>query len=639
MFTPPMGNTIDSLSRGTGIETVENNDRIVRNDPRESFWWTLPNKLTPQQCLQMLRAALAGDLFQQFNLCQLMLDTWPTFRMASHQLMESAAYMRYAVHPFAEEGKKPSPRAQEKADLVSRAIRGMTPNSFNDEKGFSGMAYNLCDAMLNGLSLTELLWKPVATSDHGREWMPVSSAWVHPRHYTFSTAGNITLYTDDSDRINSGVLGYRPGQIPDEDKFVCGQFISKAGSSLGAGFMRPLVWYWSARQFNNEWMLNTAKQYGSPFIDITYKPGTVSTGPNSELEKLNEMLKTAGAQRRLLHPEGTTAVIHQPSSLGKENPQRVLEEKADEACLFLLLGQKGTTTAVSGQLGNDDSHENVKEERKLGVANWLARNPLRQFARAVLRKNYGNDDECPNIEPDTTKPLKPEQVGAMMSSVSSSRVPVRADEFYKKLGFTQPEAGEVVMAGGEIMIQPEPMTQEEKFDQQLEQQVQQGEAQIALQGESEQGQPPAKASERVNIRVIKAGAPEGNQNAKKVWKVKYVHLDDRAANRPFFKRSVYSHGENKNEAIDRVKDHHGNSSSYGEFRASPAEEGKKADYQFEDRSQATDLTLRDVLIHATDAELHELEEKLTAAETAQHRNGEIKELESAVAELESRKRF
>jgi phage gp29-like protein len=502
----PMANTLPSQPvtngvlfpiDGTGIETISNHDRIIRNDPREAFFWSMPNKLTPQQCLQMLRAALAGDLFQQYNLCQLMLDTWPTFRMASHQLCESAAYMRYAVHPCAEEGKKPSKKAIEKADLVSRAIRSMTPDPFNDEKGFSGMAYALCDAMLNGLSLVELLWEVKASSDHGREWLPTSAAWVHPRHYTFSTAGSISLYNDDGNRVSPQTTGAAKGINPSPDKFVCAQFISKAGSSLGAGFMRPLVWYWAARQFNNEWMLNTAKQYGSPFIDITYKAGTVSTGPNSELEKLNEMLKTAGAQRRLIHPEGTTAVIHQPSSLGKENPQRVLEEKADEACLFLLLGQKGTTTAVSGQLGNDDSHENVKEERKLGVANWLARNPLRQFARAVLRRNYGNDDECPEVAPDTTKPLKTEQVGMLASAISSSGLPVRADEFYKKIGFTQPDEGEVVLVRGELMIQEAPMTKEDKFNEQLGQQVKQAEVQMELQGEAQRGQQSVQASERV----------------------------------------------------------------------------------------------------------------------------------------------
>ena len=541
----------------TGIETVSTSDRIIRNDPREAFFWNLPNKLTPQQCLQMLRAALAGDLFQQFNLCQLMLDTWPTFRMASHQLCEAAAYMRYAVHPCAEEGKKPSKTALEKANLVSRAIRSMTPNPFNDEKGFSGMAYVLCDAMLNGLSLVELLWQYKASTEHGREWLPISSAWVHPRHYTFSTAGFIALYNDDGNRISPNPQGERGAINPDPDKFICGQFISRAGSSLGAGFMRPLVWYWAARQFNNEWMLNTAKQYGSPFIDITYKPGTVSTGPNSELEKLNEMLKTAGPQRRLLHPEGTTAEIHQPSSLGKENPQRVLEEKADEACLFLLLGQKGTTTSVSGQLGNDDSHENVKEERKLGLANWLGRNPLRQYARAVLRRNYGNDDECPEVLPDTTKPLKPEQVGPLMTSVTSSQVAVRADEFYKKIGFTKPDTGEEVLVGGALMIQEEAQTKEDKFNEQLEQQVKQGEASMALEQEAGANEPAQAKGQTVKVNVVRAKKP----------------------------------------------------------------------------------ALRDVLMKATDEELKELERKLSAAESAPHKNGEVKAVEDQVEQLTNRIKF
>lgn len=489
----------------TGIEELANHDRIVRNDPRESYFWTLPNKLTPQQCLQMLRAGLAGDLFQAFNLEQLMADTWPTYRMARHQLCEAAAYMRYAVHPYAEEGEKPTRLAVEKSDLVSRAMRAMNPNPFNDERGFSGMTYLLADAAFNGLSLVELMWEIRTSTNKGREWLPKSSAWVHPRHYTFDTNGSIALYQDDSSRTSPYTLGERRGLAPDPVKFVCAQFLSRAGSPLGAGFMRPLVWYWAARQFNNEWMLNTAKQYGSPFIDITYKPGTVSTGPGGELEKLNEMLKTAGAQRRLIHPEGTTAEIHQPSSLGKENPQRVLEEKADEACLFLLLGQKGTTMAISGQLGNDDSHENVKEERKLGLANWLARNALRQFARAVLIKNYGNDSECPEILPDTTKPLKPAEVGQMMTSVTGSRIPIRADELYKKIGFTKPDVGEEVIVGGELMVQEEAMTREDKFNEQLEQQVKQGEASLALQAEAQGGDQPLQASAQpVKINVVKA---------------------------------------------------------------------------------------------------------------------------------------
>lgn len=51
------------------------------------------------------------------------------------------------------------------------------------------------------------------------------------------------------------------------------------------------------------------------------------------------------------------------------------------------------------------------------------------------------------------------------------------------------------------------------------------------------------------------------------------------------------------------------------------------------------VPLRDALVHATDAELAELETKLTAAEGAAHLNGEAAELETTVAALESLIKF
>jgi len=114
MFMPPMGSTM--AKSPVGYEDVQPIERTIRNDPRESFYWTLPNKLTPQQCLQMLRAALAGDLFQQFNLCQLMLDTWPRFAKCAHELRMAVAMVKFVVKPVSLPGKEPTPAALAKAE-------------------------------------------------------------------------------------------------------------------------------------------------------------------------------------------------------------------------------------------------------------------------------------------------------------------------------------------------------------------------------------------------------------------------------------------------------------------------------------------------------------------------------------------
>ena len=471
---PPFGLNPPKAAMSGEIANLE--ERAITTDPRELWYLALPNKLTPQQCLQILRAALGGDIWQQWQLASLMMDTWPTFRMACHQLREAASYAKFTVTPYAEDGEEPSDEAKDKAGLVSRALKGMEPNPFNDERGMTGMIYNFTDALVNGLSLEEVMWEQRTSQKHGKENMPRATAWVHPRHFTFSNEGYISVFDDNYARLyanpqltNTG----RVGQSPDPNKFICSQFISRSGSSLGAGFMRPLVWYWAARQFNNEWMLNTAKQYGSPFIEITFKSGT----PASELAQLDTMLKNAGPERRLRHPEGTTATIHPPTSLGSDNPQRYIAEEADKQCLFLLLGQSGTTMPTAGALGNQDAHKEVAEEKVVGVAKWIAHNPLRQLARAILRVNYGDASECPTIEPDFTHPLNATETVAFATGLTNSRLPFRADEAYKKLGMSQPEAGDVVVQGGEVKIMGDALTDDEKFDQQLEQQQQMGEMQ------------------------------------------------------------------------------------------------------------------------------------------------------------------
>lgn len=446
-----------TFNNGWGYPAADDlTTRAIKSDPRDAYLLSLPWKLTPQQCLMILRQALGGDLWSQSQLLYLMLDTWPVFRMASHQLREAVSYAKFNVHPYAGEGSEPTKIAKEKAGLVSRAIRGFSPNPFTDEVGFSGMVYHLSDAMLNGVGLVEVLWGKKRTKT-GPEILPRAAAWVHPKHFTFTNDGTLTVFGQDmSVLFDSYQVNRRQPETaptPHPDKFLCAQFLSRSGSCLGAGFMRPLVWYWAARQWGLEWMLTTAKQYGAPFIEVTYKPGM---NDQDEINKLEAFLRQSGSNRRLLHPEGTVATVHPATNLGTDNPQRHMAEEADKMALYLLLGQDSTTHAVPGQLGEQETKANVKQERVTALAEWLARNPLRQFARSVLRQNYGNDDECPEVKSDFTQPLSAGEVAQFSSSVSMSGLPVRADEFYKKIGMTQPEPGDLIYQRGEIMPMPSP---------------------------------------------------------------------------------------------------------------------------------------------------------------------------------------
>jgi hypothetical protein len=55
----------------------------------------------------------------------------------------------------------------------------------------------------------------------------------------------------------------------------------------------------------------------------------------------------------------------------------------------------------------------------------------------------------------------------------------------------------------------------------------------------------------------------------KKWKIKYVHLEDRATRHPFFKRTEIVDATSRKEAIEQVQSRF-SPPTYGEFRASPA---------------------------------------------------------------------
>lgn len=498
-FTAPVFNDWSHVvSTDADLET-----RSIQSDPRDAYILSLPWKLTPQQCLTIMRQALGGDLWAQAQLLYLMLDTWPVFRMAAHQLRENVAYAKYAVHPYAEEGDEPTDTAKAKAGLISRAIKSFAPNQFADETGFSGMAYHLADASLMGVSLVELLWQK-RRGLNGVENLPRAACWVHPKHYTFTNHGSLTVFGQDRSVIFDGYQFNKRNPDgapePNQDKFICGQFLSRSGSVLGAGFMRPLVWYWAARQWGLEWMLTTAKQYGAPFISVNYRGQTLDA---SARQKLDDFMRLAGSNRRLILPEGSQPEIHPATNLGPDNPQRQLAIEADRMALYLLLGQEGTTMSTPGKLGDDDVKRDVMQERVQALANWLARNPLREFARSVIRQNYGEDSECPEIVADFTRPLSSGEVGNLISSVSVSGIPVRSDEFYRKINFTQPEPGDKVYQRGELV---EMLTEEDRFAQALQKQQAQAEMELHLQKQAQpeplKEEPKEKPKEKVESKAV-----------------------------------------------------------------------------------------------------------------------------------------
>lgn len=467
--TPPKRNDTEGLST-----------RNVQSDPLGDWYLNLPDKLPPKQISSILRQALAGNLWQYTQLVQKMRDTWPMFRKCEYELRAAIASSKFVVHPYALPGKKPTKSAEEKADLVRRALDNFKPDRFSDEDGLNGLVFDLAGAITDGVSIEELIWNEKALDPNGqRESIIRAGAYVHPRNYAFTPEGKIGV----AYAAESGAMSFsnqvRHDLMDNPQKFLVARFKSKSGSALAAGLARTLCPLWVCVVYGRDFALNYAQKYGNPFLDIAYQ-ASLSSNP-SEVDKFEKLAKQAANQGYFVHPDSAKLEVGKEHSMGADNAQLAIMHLADEACQLVYLGQTLTSTTPTngGTRAQGDVHENVRQERLEEHVKWIARILTEQFAESLMVENYGNsylrNPERPTVEADMTRPLSATEQADFLAKVSQSKVPTITTEIYKRAGLTEPAEGDKVLIGGEIVILEEAVTPTEKrgqlFDEQLDQQL------------------------------------------------------------------------------------------------------------------------------------------------------------------------
>jgi len=356
-------------------------------------------------------------------------------RKCSQELRSAVAQTKFIVRPFSIHGQEPTPSAVEKADFCSQALQSMRPDPATDEKGFTGLIYDITDAFINGIVLVEILWSADKSAV-----LPRASAWTHPRHYSFTNGGRIVVFPGNEQG------GYGKAEFPDPNRFIIGQYQGKSGSCLGAGMFRPLAWWWSAVMYNREWMLEFAQRFGQPFRHGEYKSGT----SDNEIAAINDMMANLGNAGWATFVEGTKVTIEPPGTLGPQNPHVSIRDMANEECQVLLLGQTSSTQGTAGKLGDEDQREGVRKERVKEIAGWVGQVLSSQLLPAICRLNYGNDQECPVCEPDFSEVIDPMLTAQRWQLIMATGTPISAEEFYHENGLVMPEDGDKIIVNGKV---------------------------------------------------------------------------------------------------------------------------------------------------------------------------------------------
>jgi phage gp29-like protein len=357
--------------------------RILR--PAATSRWLMPNlgAITPQYIEQVLRGALAGNHVEQWELFDLMLDTWPELAACQAELVEGVMRKKLVVEPWCEEGEAPSDAAIERQALVSAALRRMRPDVAADENDLDGTLRDILDGWLRGTACLEIDWHRASAGTLGEIVAPRTTFWVAPASYGWEL-GRMRL------RLPGGTMDLPP------HKFLLGIHKAKAGGAMGNALMRPLAWWWCAANFASDWLLNLAQVFGLPFRWANYDPNA----PQQTIDAICNMLQNMGSAGWAAFPAGTTLDLKHESLSGDNSPQGELLDRADRYARLLLLGQTMSGSQDSSKGGGKAFgavESKVKDERMEAAGKYACAVLNNQLLPSILALNYGDADECPCV--------------------------------------------------------------------------------------------------------------------------------------------------------------------------------------------------------------------------------------------------
>lgn len=399
--------------------------RILR--PAAAMRWSLPMvaQMTPQRVETILRGATAGNHVQQWQLFDLMLDTWPELASCQNELVESVMSRNPGYAACAAAGEPPSAAALEKTRLVDTALRRMAPAPGADENDLDGTLRDLLDGWFRGVVVCETEWQVVGAGSLGRVVGPRCTFWAAPEYIAWGTDGTLGLLRGED------VLAFP------EHKFLTGIHKGRSGSPLGTAILRPLAWWWCAANFASDWLLNLAQIFGLPFRWANHEPNA----SQETVDAICNMLQNMGSAGWAAFPAGTTLELKDGGKSGDASPQGDLLDRADRYARMLILGQTlsgGADASKGGGKAFGAVEADVKTARMDAAAKYVLGIINKQLVPSIIALNYGTAEECPELTLTATASAGLED--ANRDQVLAALMPLSIPALREK--YNMPEPGE-----------------------------------------------------------------------------------------------------------------------------------------------------------------------------------------------------
>lgn len=433
---------------------------IIRPGAQDRWLGCVARSYDPQRIEQVLRGAMNGNLVDQWNLFDLMEDTWPRLSKNLNKLKRAVKSRMRNFKPWAEEDEPPTPEAKQRAKVASSALWKMRPKRDENQNGFDDTIYDILDAWGKGVALLEVDWEVRDSGKLGPIVAPQGTRYIHPRFYGYTNAGWLGLNVHEI-KSAAAAAGRPSGDITQAltvdpegdgiyarippDKFLICICKARSGHPSITALLRPLAFWWSASNFTQQWFLNFAQIFGLPIRWANYDPNTPGL-----VDKVLDMLENMGSAAYGAFPAGTTLELKEPMKAGSDNPQISVLDRADHNCDLLILGQSGTTQiSAPGQSGGSNAAnkvlEGVEEDIIEAACDYTESVLNEQSLPSITRLNFGDDQYCPEVCLEAYEEEDKKGVAEMFKVASDIGVKIPSTYAHKRLDIPEPAPEEEVL--------------------------------------------------------------------------------------------------------------------------------------------------------------------------------------------------
>lgn len=436
---------------------------LIRPSARDRWQSSLIAQYTPTYVENIIRGAMAGNLISQWLMFDLMERTWPRLTKNLNELKNAVNDLEWNLQPFALKGQKPTEEAQRRARIIEYIIWNMSPDIKRNENDLEDTVYDVLDALGKAIAVLEIDFADAPVQvDLGKGFEPIlpvlATRWVHPRYYGYP---NYPVTSDELMLNAKEILFSNPAAGLSQDdgsiwmpfpegKFIISIIKQKSGHPINSGMLPLLGFFWAAQNFTWEWFLNYSQIFGQPLRWATYD----QNASQETITLVETLLRDMGSSAYAAFPAGTQLQLLEAMKGGGENPQKVLIDAADTICDLVILNESMSSEhgGAGGRAGGTQAAATVgktkRDERVHAIAGAAAKTLNQQFIKAICRRNFGDDSQCPYFEPAAKQSKDGVAVATKYKTLLSiNGVAVSKQQFYDDNDLVVPADGDDVING------------------------------------------------------------------------------------------------------------------------------------------------------------------------------------------------